>query len=347
MMSPADLLRPTPEGLYCPPGDFHIDPVKAVPRAVITHGHADHARTGHEAVLATPETLALMAARYGERFTQARQAATCAETTAINGVTLQFLPAGHVLGSVQVVIEKDGLIAAASGDYKRRPDSTCAPYEPPRCAIYVTEATFGVPVFRHPDPRAEIAKLLASRAAFPERPHLIAAYSLGKAQRMIALLREAGVDEVIYVSAPAMKLCAVYERFGVALGPLAPAEKADAADLEGALVLAPFGALDPEALARLPAPVTVSCSGWNRVRRLARSRGGAELALVISDHADWDELTATAKEIAPEELWVTYGAADALAHWAAGEGLYARALSSVGRPEPDEDVLGESESEED
>jgi putative mRNA 3-end processing factor len=218
---------------------------------------------------------------------------------------------------------------AASGDFKRRPDPTCPPYEPPRCHVYVSEATFGVPVFRHPDPDEEIAKLLASRRAFPERPHLIAAYSLGKAQRMIALLRRAGVDETIYVSRPALKLCAVYEAFGVDLGRLAPVEAADAATLEGAIALAPPAAIDDEVWAHLPEPVTVTASGWNRVRKLARGRGGADLALVISDHADWDELTATAKEIAPEELWITYGRADALVRWAEGEGLSARALDSV------------------
>jgi putative mRNA 3-end processing factor len=330
-MLPRDLLRPTPAGLYCPPGGFFIDPVRAVDRAVITHGHADHARSGHRAVLATPETLAVMAARLGERFAVQKQPLTCGETLAIDGVELKFLHAGHVLGSVQAVIEQDGLVAAVSGDYKRRPDPTCAPYETPRCHIYVTEATFGAPVFRHPDAAGEIEKLLASRRTFPERAHLIAAYSLGKAQRMIALLREAGVGETIHVSRPALKLCEVYETFGVALGPLAPAESADAKALAGAIVLAPPSALDAEATAGLPPPVTVSCSGWNRVRRLARSRGGADLALVISDHADWDELTATALEIAPEELWVTYGDADALSHWAQGEGLRAMALDDVGR----------------
>jgi putative mRNA 3-end processing factor len=336
-MRPLDLLRPTPAGLYCPPGDFFIDPVRAVSRAVITHGHADHARSGHEAVLATPQTLAVMATRYGERFAGRREARSCGETWANGGVSLRFLPAGHVLGSVQVVLEKDGLVAAVSGDYKRRPDPTCPPFEAPRCHVYVTEATFGVPVFRHPDPQGEIARLLASRAAFPERPHLIAAYSLGKAQRLIALLREAGVDETIFVCRPALKLCGVYEAFGVELGRLAPAETASAAELKGALVLAPPGALDPDALAKAGPPVTVTASGWNRVRRLARGRGGADLSLVISDHADWDELTATAAEIAPEELWITYGRADALARWAEGEGLAARALEEVGATGEEED----------
>jgi putative mRNA 3-end processing factor len=331
-MTPSDLLRPTPAGLFCPAGGFYIDPVRAVERAIVTHGHADHARPGCGAVLATPETLAIMAARYGDRFAGSKQQAAYGEIAAINEVKVRLVPAGHVLGSAQVVVEKDGLVMVASGDYKRRPDPTCAPFElPPRCSAYVTEATFGVPVFRHPEPAAEIEKLLASRRTFPERLHQIAAYSLGKAQRMIALLRAAGVEETIYVSKPAMKLCEVYERFGVALGPLAPSETADAAALRGAIALAPPNALDPDALRRLPPPVAVTCSGWNRVRRLARGRGGAELALVISDHADWDELTATAKEVAPEELWITYGRADALVRWAEAEGLKARALDSVGR----------------
>ena len=146
---------------------------------------------------------------------------------------------------------------------------------------------------------------------------------------MIALLREAGVDETIYVSAPALTLCGVYESFGVSLGPLAAVETASAADLAGAIALSPERAVDPDTLKALAPPVTVSCSGWNRVRRLARGRGGADLALVISDHADWDELTATAKEVAPEELWVTYGRSDALERWAAGEGINARALEDA------------------
>ncbi|MGD2133058.1 MAG: ligase-associated DNA damage response exonuclease [Maricaulaceae bacterium] len=326
-MRPADLLRPTPSGLYCPPGDFFIDPMKKAARAVITHGHADHARSGHGEVFATPETLAIMAARYGKNFTQQRRPTPCGESVSINGVTVTLIPAGHVLGSAQAVVEKDGLRIIASGDYKRRADPTCPPFEARACDVYVTEATFGVPVFRHPPVEDEIAKLIRSRALHPKRLHLVSAYSLGKAQRMIALLRAAGVTETIYVNKPAMKLCEVYEEFGVALGPIASVETADASDLAGAIALAPASALDPDAVAGLARPVTVTCSGWNRVRKL--SRGGADLALVISDHADWDELTATAKEIAPEELWITYGRADALIRWADGEGMKARALKDV------------------
>jgi putative mRNA 3-end processing factor len=162
-----DLLCATDKGIYCPPGDFHIDPTRPVPRALITHGHSDHARRGHGAVLATPETLRIMAARYGDGYAGSTQAAALGERTTIGGVAVTFHPAGHVLGSAQIAVERDGLRIVASGDYKRRRDPTCAPFEPVRCDVFITEATFALPVFRHPDDRAEIRKLLASVAQFP------------------------------------------------------------------------------------------------------------------------------------------------------------------------------------
>ena len=195
-MRPADLLRPTPAGLYCPPGDFYIDPVRSVARALVTHGHADHARAGHGAVMATMETLRILATRYGEGFTGSQQTAEPGAVTEINGISVSFHPAGHVLGSAQILVEKDGMRIVASGDYKRRADPTCAPFEPLSCNVFITEATFALPVFRHPDDRAEIDRLLASVRLFPERAHLVGAYALGKAQRIIALLRQAGVSNL-------------------------------------------------------------------------------------------------------------------------------------------------------
>ncbi len=335
-MKPADLLRPTPAGLYCPPGDFYIDPVRAADRAVITHGHADHARAGHGAVLATPETLAIMAARYGEAFTAARQSAGYKEATTINGVSVQLLPAGHVLGSAQAVVEKGGLVIAVSGDYKRRPDLTCVGFEPPRCHVYVSEATFALPVFRHPDDRGEIARLLTSVRQFPERAHIVGAYSLGKAQRVIALVREAGYDAPIFIHGAMEKLCALYEAHGVRLGDLRPATVRDKGrkggekrDFAGQIIIAPPSAMTDLWARRFPDPVTCFASGWMRVRQRAKQRG-VELPLILSDHADWDELTTTAKEIAPEELWITHGRDDALARWAQLEGISATPLRLVG-----------------
>jgi putative mRNA 3-end processing factor len=331
-MRPLDLLIPRPEGLYCPPGDFFIDPVRPVDRAVITHGHADHARAGHHTVLATPATLAIMAARYGERFAAQTQALAHGERVTHRGVAISLSPAGHLLGSAQAVIEQNGMRMVVSGDYKRRRDPTCAGFEPIACDVFISEATFALPVFTHPDDRDEIAKLLRSVAAFPQRTHLVGAYALGKAQRIIALLREAGYGEPIFIHGAMEKLCALYEAHGVALGPLAPATIADKGakrDFAGKIVIAPPSAFADRWAQRFPDPVDCFASGWMRVKQRAKQRG-VELPLIISDHADWGELTQTALDIAPQELWITHGRDDALARWAALNGLTAKPLRLVG-----------------
>jgi putative mRNA 3-end processing factor len=199
MIRPQDLLCPKPEGLYCAPGDFYIDPVRPVARAVITHGHSDHARAGHRAVLATQATLDIMAERYGLGFSETAQAAAYGEPVPRDEVEVTLVPAGHVLGSAQAVVRWKGLTMVVSGDFKRRRDPTCAAFAPVPCDVFISEATFGLPVFRHPDDRDEIGRLLRSIAQFPERSHLIGAYALGKAQRIIRLLREAGWERPIFV----------------------------------------------------------------------------------------------------------------------------------------------------
>lgn len=331
MITPDQLLRPTPAGLYCAPGDFYIDPMRKSARAVITHGHADHARAGHESALATPETLAVMEARYGKGFCGQRQALRYGDAVDVNGVRVSFLPAGHVFGSAQAVLEWKGLRIAVSGDYKRRRDPTCAAFEPPRAHIYVTEATFGLPVFRHPDDAGEVAKLLASREAHPERAHFLGAYSLGKGQRMIKLLREAGYDRTIYIHDSLEKICALYQAGGVDLGALAPftGTKAPKRGFAGDIVVAPPQTLRSEAARKLAAPVACFASGWMRVRGRARGRG-VELPLIISDHADWDELTQTLSDISPEAVWITHGAEAALMRWCALNDLAAKPLALVG-----------------
>jgi putative mRNA 3-end processing factor len=332
---PADLLCPQPAGLYCPPGDFYIDPVRPVTRAVVTHGHSDHARAGHGAVLATAETLAIMSERYGENFTGMRQSVRYGETTRINGVDVTLRPAGHVLGSAQAVVEHKGVRIVVSGDYKRRADPTCAPFEPVACDVFVSEATFALPVFRHPDDAGEIARLLRSVAAFPERTHIVGAYSLGKAQRVIALLRRAGWDRPIHIHGAMEKLCALYAAHGVDLGELRPATASRADRFAGEIVVAPPTMMQDRWSRRFADPVDCFASGWMGVRQRARQRG-VELPLVISDHADWDELTRTIAEIAPGELWVTHGRDDALTRWAALNGLTARPLRLVGYEDENE-----------
>ncbi|HYZ61241.1 MAG TPA: ligase-associated DNA damage response exonuclease [Acetobacteraceae bacterium] len=333
MPHPETWLKVRPEGLYCEPGDFHIDPVRAVPRAVVTHAHSDHARPGHGAVLASPETIALMDVRMGEgRAGHTQQALHYGERLEIDGVRLWLEPAGHVLGSAQVAVEWRGSRVVVSGDYKRQPDPTCLPFVPIPCDVFVTEATFALPVFRHPPAGAEIAKLLDSVALFPERTHVIGAYALGKAQRLIALLRAAGWDRPIYLHGAMASLCAAYERLGVALGDLPPATVQGKEQLAGAIVIAPPSAIADRWARRLADPVASLASGWMRVRQRARSCG-VELPLIISDHADWDELNATLDEVGAPEVWVTHGREEALIHEAAKRGIAGRALRLVGYEE--------------
>ena len=335
---PETWLRVTPEGLHCLPGGFTIDPVRPVGRAVITHGHGDHARPGHAAVLATPETLAIMRARLGEgRAGEAQQAIRPGEEVVQNGVRIRAAPAGHVLGSAQICLEWQGSRAVVSGDYKRMRDPTCAPFEPVPCDVFVTEATFGLPIFCHPPPEGEIARLLRSVALFPERTHVVGCYALGKCQRLIALLREAGWDRPIHLHGALMALCGVYEQLGVKLGELRPATVAEKASLRGAIVLAPPSAVADRWARRLAEPVVAVASGWMRVRQRARLRG-VELPLVVSDHADWPELNRTVDEVGAPEVWVTHGRDDALIHAMAKRGIRGRALHLIGLGEEEEDA---------
>ncbi len=334
-MRPEDILLPTPAGVCCKRGNFHIDPTRPVDKAIITHGHSDHARAGHGAVLATQETLDLMRLRYGEHFAGTTQATRYGESVDLGGVTVTFHPAGHVLGSAQVAVKANGFTIVASGDYKDVADPTCTPFELVPCNVFITEATFGLPVFRHGDPDGEIAKLLRSVALFPERAHLVGAYSLGKAQRVIALLRKAGYDRPIYLHGAMEKITRYYESRGVALGDLRAVRDAKKADLAGVIALCPPSALQEVWSRRFPDPVSIFASGWMRVRARARQRG-IELPLVISDHADWDGLTATIAATGASEVWVTHGQEDALVHWSVMRGLQARPLDIVGYGDEDE-----------
>ena len=327
-----DWLDPQPHGIYVRPADAWIDPSIPSPRALVTHGHADHARGGHGAVWATPETLAIMETRYGP---QTGMPVAYGETLTLGEVEIGFVPAGHVLGSAQIVMDYRGERIVVSGDYKRRPDPTCARFEPVPCDVFVTEATFGLPVFRHPETRDEIDKLLASLHANPERCVLVGAYALGKAQRVIRELRDMGHEDPIYIHGALQRLCDLYVEQGVDLGELRPATGVAKDALRGRIVLAPPGALNDRWSRRLPDPITAMASGWMRVRQRARQRN-VELPLIMSDHADWDELTDTIRELSPREVWVTHGREDALVHWCAMHQIKARALALVGFEDEDD-----------
>ncbi|KKB82629.1 beta-lactamase [Devosia limi DSM 17137] len=309
--------------------DCYIDPAVPRARAIITHGHADHARSGHEAVLATPDTIAIMKTRYGEDCAGRFEALDFGVPLVIDDVTVTLFPAGHILGSAQVLIEQGGQRVVVTGDYKRLPDRTAQPFELVECDLLVTEATFGLPVFQHPRPQDEIARLLASVSANPERAHLVGCYALGKAQRVIGLLRDAGWDRPIYLHGAMLRLCALYEELGVPLGDLRPALDVPKAELAGQIVIAPPSAIRDRWSRRFPDPVTCQASGWMSVKQRAR-QALVELPLVISDHCDWGELQQTIRETAAETVWVTHGREDALVYWCRTQGLDAEPLNIQG-----------------
>lgn len=329
-----DWLELRPEGLYCRPADLYVDPSRAVQRAVVTHGHSDHARPGHGAVLASAETQVIMGVRMADDRPR-RQSLAFGDALSVGDATVRLEPAGHVLGSAQVVLEHRGERVVISGDYKRQRDPTAKAFAPVRCDLFVTEATFALPVFRHPAPEVEVSKLLESLRLFPERTHILGVYGLGKCQRMLALIREAGYARPIFLHGALVALTDLYTSFGFDFGDVRPVAGAAKADLKGALVLAPPSAAGDRWARRFGDARVAVASGWMRVRARARQRG-AELPLVVSDHADWDELLLTCRETEAEEVWITHGREDALAHALALAGQKARPLRLAGREEDGE-----------
>lgn len=308
------------------PIDTFIDPPQPRAKAIITHGHADHARSGHGAVLATPDTIAIMKTRYGETCAASFQPLDFGEPLQIGDVRVTLYPAGHILGSAQVLLEHKGMRIVVTGDYKRLPERTAQPFELVRCDLLVTEATFGLPVFQHPDPKAETARLLRSLESHQDRSHVIGCYALGKAQRMISLIRDAGYDHPIYLHGAMVRLCELYESRGVHLGALRPATGTGKGELTGKVVIAPPSALKDRWSRRLADPVLAMASGWMSVKQRAR-QSLVELPLVISDHCDWNELRQTIAECGAERIWVTHGREDALVYYCQAQGLIAEPLS--------------------
>ena len=321
-------LQTTPNGLYCPVGDFYVDPPRPVKRAVITHAHADHARGGSRSYLCAREGLTLMRARIGA----AAQIETLpyGEAVNLNGLTLSLHPAGHIRGAAQIRIEHEGHVTVVSGDYKTAPDPTCTPLAPQRCHTFISESTFGLPIFKWPSPQTVMAAINAwwrdNRAQ--GRTSILFAYALGKAQRILA-----GLDPAIgpiLTHGAVEKINRIYRDEGVALP-----ETHHLGDLQDrslrreALVMAPPSADNPVWMRRFPNRSRAFVSGWMRIRGNRRRRS-VDRGFVLSDHSDWDGLVATIAHSGAETIGLTHGYAAEMARWLQEQGQAAEVISTDG-----------------
>lgn len=319
-----DLVVARPEGLYCPAGDFHIDPWKPVARALVTHAHADHARPGHAHYLASREGETVLRARLPDI---PLQTLPYGERLRIGEATVSFHPAGHVLGSAQIRIERGGEVWVVSGDYKLEPDPTCTPFEPVACDTFVTESTFGLPVFRWA-PQAEVFAGLNAwwRAqAADGRASLVFCYAFGKAQRVLA-----GVDASIgpiFCHGAVLPMVEAYRASGVALPAVRAVSEASPGALRGALVLAPPSAQSTPWLRRLGDYGDAFASGWMRLRG-ARRRQAVDRGFVLSDHADWPGLLQAIGESGAARVIVTHGYVPVLVRYLEEQGLAASAFET-------------------
>ncbi|WP_394537229.1 ligase-associated DNA damage response exonuclease [Lysobacter enzymogenes] len=321
-LRPDDPLSLRPQGLYCAAGDFYIDPLQPVARALITHGHGDHARAGMGEYHTSAAGLPVLRWRLGERGYIAHD---YGEPFDLGAARISLHPAGHVLGSAQVRIEVGGRVWVVSGDYKRQPDPTCAPFQPVRCDVFVTEATFALPVYRWPDTAAEVAQIERWRQRCGERGEaaVLFCYALGKAQRLLAELRAFG-ERPVFVHGAIEAGVRVYREAGVAMVETRPLE--DGRDAHaGELVLAPPSALGSAWMRRLRRAQTALASGWMRVRGNRRRRN-VDRGFVISDHADWPALLASIDDSGAGRVLATHGRSEALVRVLRERGLDAHSL---------------------
>lgn len=334
-MTSTPVLTFTDRGIYCPDGDFHIDPWRPVARALITHAHADHARPGHGAYLSTTACAPVLRHRLGNI---ALDSMAYGETRDIGGVRVSFHPAGHVPGSAQIRVERAGEIWVASGDYKTEPDGLSTPFEPIRCHSFITESTFGLPVFRWSPQAAIAAELNTWWAACRDagRNAMLGAYSLGKAQRLLSML-DPGIGPILTHGA-VEATNAVLRVQGCPLPdtvPVTPDLKA--ADHPGALILAPPAALGSAWARRFSPASTGFASGWMRLRGVRRRRS-LDRGFAISDHADWDGLLGAIRATGADRILVTHGYSDIFARHLCDLGYDAAPVSTEFENEPPEDA---------
>jgi putative mRNA 3-end processing factor len=320
-------IRPTDRGLYCEAGGFWIDPWRPVERALITHAHADHARAGSGAYLAAEPGRALLERRLGGA--APIEAVAYGERRRLGGATVSFHPAGHVLGSAQIRVEVGGEVWVVSGDYKRDPDPTCAPFEPVACDTFVTEATFALPAYRWP-PAAEVVAEIHDwwqAAAAEGRTAVLHCYALGKAQRVLAELRRC-TDRTVHLHGAVAPLVALYREAGIEMVPTETVDLREKRDYAGALVIAPPGAAGTPWMRRFRNATNGFCSGWMRIRGQRRRRG-YDRGFVLSDHADWPGLVQSIEETGAARILTTHGHSDVLVRYLCERGYDAAALETA------------------
>lgn len=340
-MARQELLEFTDRGIYCPAGDFYIDPWKPVERAVITHAHADHARAGHKSYLAHTLTTPILRLRLGRDIVA--ESLAYAEPARIGDVKVSLHPAGHIPGSAQVRLERAGEVWVVAGDYKVSPDGLSTPWEPVACHAFITESTFGLPIYKWPNP-TEVADEMRSwwkRNRAAEKTSVITAYSLGKAQRILHLL--ASGEGEIFVHPTIREINLAFRDAGLELANLPTWEEVSRQRLRTALLVLPPGALD-KALRQVGRASTAAASGWMTVRgnrrRLALDRG-----FVLSDHADWTELNQAVKATGADRIFVTHGQVDAFVRWFRDQGREAHPVPTrfSGEEAEEENAAGKAE----
>lgn len=335
------LIETSPAGLYCPAGDFHIDPWRPVAQALITHAHGDHARTGSGQYYCTETGLRLLEHRLGP---QSFNPSAYGAPFEMNGVRVSFHPAGHILGSAQVRVEHDGEVWVVSGDYKRDPDPTCAPFEVVPCDQFITEATFALPIYRWQSTPLTVHEIytwwMACRAK--NRTALLLCYSLGKSQRVLSELMRYSEDPV-YLHGAVDSLTRLYREAGIAMLPTIPVAEAGKSALPGELVLAPPSAFRSVWMKRFKDLETGFASGWMRVRAGRRMRG-YDRGFVLSDHADWPQLLQTIAETGARQIWVTHGKADLLVRHLNENGISADVWGTEYGHEEEDDLPSETGS---
>jgi putative mRNA 3-end processing factor len=332
------LLRLAQRGLYCEAGDFYIDPWEPVARAVITHAHGDHARWGSERYLCSAECEGVLRTRLGEG--ALIQGVHWGERVEMSGVHVSLHPAGHILGSAQIRVEHKGEVWVASGDYKTDPDPTCAPFELVRCHTFITESTFGLPIYRWP-PEWQVFDEIRAWWANNQREgrtSVLFGYALGKAQRLLAGLADAEVGP-IYTHGAVERLNRDYRAAGVRIADTRYAgELPRGHDFSGSLVVAPPSAAGSTWLRRFGNVSTGFASGWMRIRG-ARRRRALDRGFVLSDHVDWPSLLAAVEGTGAQRVWVTHGTREPLVRWLTERGIEARAIASQWKGEEDTDLV--------